>query len=60
MKRIREMLGGNASEQYTDFLNDYINILQRISLGDILSARSRIKLPRRAKKPDKNFLNLYG
>jgi CRP-like cAMP-binding protein len=35
MDRISEMLEENAKERYTNFVNDYPTLLQRISLGDL-------------------------
>ena len=35
MERISEMLEENAKERYSNFVNDYPTLLQRISLGDL-------------------------
>jgi hypothetical protein len=35
MDRISEMLEENAKERYTNFINKYPDLLQRISLGDL-------------------------
>jgi CRP-like cAMP-binding protein len=53
MKRISEMLEGNASERYANFVKENNALLQRISLGDLASylGITQVSLSRiRAKK----------